>query len=435
MAAMRNSTARAITVLLVCLATYSPAADWTALHGSDPAGTGVAEGETIQLPLRQLWAFETNGRVRSSASIAADTVYFGSCDGNVYALDASSGSRKWTFKTGAEVYSSPTATGGAVFVGSRDGKVYALDAKSGARLWEHDVGRPVRASGVVVDGVLYVGSGEVPHEGGAFEQRLPNLWALDAKTGKPVWEFKCGGIWGRPAVADGILYVASMGANISAIDARTGNALWDVHTQAGPFWSSPVIYDKSLFIGSIDKNLKCLYVMNIANGHWRWQYSTGGPSEPTVCVADDAVYCWGYWTGVVAVDMAEMPVDVRDSSVPPAKDGWIKGTHPGALALSYDKAELHRVFSKRGKGDIKRVTRWQAMTGKVRAGLIMGGDYLWVASQGAESGRSQLFAIRSASGEIVWKHELGGECWSTPAISGGRAFVGCDDGRVYCFGR
>jgi endonuclease/exonuclease/phosphatase (EEP) superfamily protein YafD len=43
----------------------------------------------------------------SSAVVANGAVYFGSGDGNVYALDAANGSLKWKFHTGNVVHASP----------------------------------------------------------------------------------------------------------------------------------------------------------------------------------------------------------------------------------------------------------------------------------------------------------------------------------------
>jgi len=50
---------------------------------------------------------------------------------------AQPGEKLWEFQTGAEVYSSPAiGQDGTVYVGSGDGKVYALNGGTGARLWE-----------------------------------------------------------------------------------------------------------------------------------------------------------------------------------------------------------------------------------------------------------------------------------------------------------
>jgi glucose dehydrogenase len=42
---------------------------------------------------------------------------------------------KWSYTTGGKVYSSPAVANGVVYVGSIDGNVYALNASTGALLW------------------------------------------------------------------------------------------------------------------------------------------------------------------------------------------------------------------------------------------------------------------------------------------------------------
>lgn len=50
------------------------------------------------------------------------------------------GKLKWVFSTGAPIHSSPAVADGTVYVGSRDFKLYALDAATGAKRWEYKVG-------------------------------------------------------------------------------------------------------------------------------------------------------------------------------------------------------------------------------------------------------------------------------------------------------
>jgi len=70
--------------------------------------------------------------VTSSPTVADGTVYIGSRDNSVYALDAADGSQQWSFATGDRVRSSPTVVGGTVYVGSNDNSVYAIEASSGS---------------------------------------------------------------------------------------------------------------------------------------------------------------------------------------------------------------------------------------------------------------------------------------------------------------
>ena len=71
----------------------------------------------------------------SSPAVVNGVVYIGSDDGNVYALNASTGAMLWSFTTGGRVESSPTVVNGVVYIGSDDDNVYALNASTGNKLW------------------------------------------------------------------------------------------------------------------------------------------------------------------------------------------------------------------------------------------------------------------------------------------------------------
>ena len=76
---------------------------------------------------RQKWARDVNGIV-SSAAVAADgTVYVGSLDANLYALDGGTGEIKWKYATGDKMCTPPlVGPDGTVFIGSLDGWLYAI---------------------------------------------------------------------------------------------------------------------------------------------------------------------------------------------------------------------------------------------------------------------------------------------------------------------
>src|SRR5581483_9990784 len=173
------------------------------------------------------WKFPTGSWVVSSPAVSGGMVYFGSYDSNFYAVDAGTGQQRWKFQTGGErryagkhlhhlepaaepmpdpwdfFLSSPSIWDSAVYFGSSDGNVYALDAASGKLKWKVQTGDVVHSSPAIADGVLYVGSWDT------------YLYALDAGTGKEKWRFKTGddpefhnhiGIQSSPAVGDGVVY-------------------------------------------------------------------------------------------------------------------------------------------------------------------------------------------------------------------------------------
>ena len=79
-----------------------------------------------------LWSFETGGAVRSSPAVGSDgTVYIGSVDHKIYALNGHTGEKKWEFATGGDVLSSPAiGKDGTVYFGSEDKKLYALNGQT-----------------------------------------------------------------------------------------------------------------------------------------------------------------------------------------------------------------------------------------------------------------------------------------------------------------
>ena len=90
------------------------------------------EPTNAKKPGTVLWEFETEGFVESSPAIGSDgTVYVGSDDSKLYALNGKTGVKLWEFETGGYVQSSPAiGSDGMVYVGSRDKKLYAIKTNS-----------------------------------------------------------------------------------------------------------------------------------------------------------------------------------------------------------------------------------------------------------------------------------------------------------------
>ncbi len=78
-----------------------------------------------------LWSFKANGIIHSTPAIGDDgTIYFGSNDGCLYAVNKD-GKLAWTFQTGGPVETSPAIdTNGTIYFGSDDGYLYAINSQS-----------------------------------------------------------------------------------------------------------------------------------------------------------------------------------------------------------------------------------------------------------------------------------------------------------------
>lgn len=190
----------------------------------------------------------------SSPLVADGTVYFGSGDGHLYALDAANGELRWKFKTDDVVHASPALAGGVVYVGSWDSRFYAVDAKTGAEKWRFQAGTDdlihnqvgFQSSPAVVDGVVYTGC------------RDAQLYALDAATGKEKWKFDNAGSWviSSPAVANGKVYFAtSDSALFHVVEAATGKSLVKEKSKSYMF-SSPVVAGDVALIGVLNGSVE-----------------------------------------------------------------------------------------------------------------------------------------------------------------------------------
>lgn len=226
------------------------------LHGYPPNGQTIPDAWDLFL---------------SSPAVANGKVYFGSGDGNVYAVDAHSGVLQWKVPTGGVVHASPAVVNNVVYVGSWDSVLYAIDADSGQVRWTFEAGRDpaihnqegFQSSPAVVDGTVYVGC------------RDAHVYALDAATGKKKWDYPTSKSWviGTPTVRDGMVYVGtSDSARFMALDAKTGRLRFNFDAKAYMF-SSAALAGDLLYVG--DHNGK-LYAVDAKSGKLSWEFQTEG---------------------------------------------------------------------------------------------------------------------------------------------------------------
>jgi outer membrane protein assembly factor BamB len=154
--------------------------DKTIYFGGDDGNVYAVDAETG----RQVWKHATKGPVSSTPAVAGGIVYATSYDGKLYALNAGTGALKWKFATEGErrfeakgldgmepknqtiadpfdvFLSSPVVVQGTVYFGSGDGNLYAVDAVTGDLRWKFKTGDVVHASPAYADGVLFFGSWE-----------------------------------------------------------------------------------------------------------------------------------------------------------------------------------------------------------------------------------------------------------------------------------
>ncbi len=117
-------------------------------------------------PVQGFTVFGPVGPISASPALAGGRLYVASEDGNLYAIDVTSGAAVWSepFATGAPIFSSPAvATGGdapMIVFGADDGFVYFLrdEGSLPELVAAFEIGSPVRSSPAIgSDGTVYVG--------------------------------------------------------------------------------------------------------------------------------------------------------------------------------------------------------------------------------------------------------------------------------------
>jgi outer membrane protein assembly factor BamB len=284
---------------------------------SDPAHTGVYDSPGTAAFHKIKWQFPTRGQILSSPVIATNTVYFGSNDHHLHALDLATGTEKWKFKTGGRIPSTPAVANGVVFFLSYDSNFYAVYAATGALKWKFATGGERRfaakhlhgsepatemmpdpfdfflSSPVVSDGVVYFGSSDT------------NVYALDAATGAVKWKFKTAEVvHSSPALANGTLFVGSWDTYLYALDAASGKEKWrfktgedhETYNQVG-IQGSPAIANGMVYFGCRDSTF---YALDVNTGKQIWSFNNKGSwviNSPAV--RDGKVYFATSDTGLV----------------------------------------------------------------------------------------------------------------------------------------
>ena len=181
------------------------------------------------------WTFKTYGRPYAGAAIEAGIAYVPAGDGVLYALRVATGEKVWEYKAAEELVTTPTLAGDKVLVSSQSETVFAVEKDSGKWAWQYRRDTPsgftIRGASqpVVAEGLVFVGFAD------------GSLVALTLQDGVSRWERKLtfsGGsqfldVDTAPVVdGKGHVYAASYKDGVYALDAKTGDILWN-STRAG----------------------------------------------------------------------------------------------------------------------------------------------------------------------------------------------------------
>ena len=328
--------------------------------------TGVYQSAVVKNP-ETAWTFQTGEWVDTAPAVVKNTLYFGSYDGNVYAVDAKTGAEIWRFATNNPVLSSPAVSGEIVYVGGLDSALYALNRNSGENIWRFPTRGGVLASPAVANGLAYVGS-----DGGI-------MYAVNINNGQEAWHIEANGpVLFPAAIADGLMIFSDLSGKLTAVQAINGEQVWQMQIGEGYTTSGPAIKDGILYILFTDSNqAAALYAIDLAAQSVRWQYPLSAESYSAPTIGDELVF---------VADLSGLVTAVEQNS--------------GSLRWQFSAGDL--IFSA------------PAMTG----------DVLYFGSMD-----QNLYAVDSQTGQEIWRLPLGSGV-SSPAIYDGVLYVGTENGKM-----
>ncbi len=411
----------------------------------DESITSLTAKNFDQLELKWALAYPEALRARSQPAIAGNTLFVGSQNGTVFALDKNTGCIRWSFTTVAEVRTGIVVDPRTdlndgyplIYFGDLVGNVYAVNAGSGELVWRD---RPddhpsltLTAAPALHDGVLYVPLSSLE----VTEAADPNyacctfrggVAAYDAASGKKLWTGYTidtpPKVVGKNAVGtDRIAPSGSPVWNTPAIDTRRGV----LYVGTGENYSSPANDTSDAIIALSLKDGSIVWHQQMTPGD-AWNMGCETPERVNCPPEDGPDYDFGAATIIARTS------DGRDLIIAGQKSGDVH-------ALDPDKGGKIVWQRKLGRGGI---------LGGVHFGMAVDGDTVYVPMSDFDGGprwpgtpKPGMFALDLASGETLWYTEAKDQCdgreFCQPGISAaasslpGGVIAGAMDGmlRIY----
>ncbi|CAM5999396.1 unnamed protein product [Sphagnum balticum] len=285
------------------------------------------------------WRLAIKDGVEGGAFYNEDVLYFGASDGQLYAVQADSGSVLWTYPLKAEglakpfvksgilyvlggnnvahaidaktgkllwIYnrreasnisvrggSQPALLGDLLLIGFSDGTLVGLNKSSGAVVWEANLNhnkrfRDVDATPIIDETTAYVSS----YDGG--------LYAINGMDGKILWSIDDGG-FEEVALQGNTLFYSSTAGKTYAIDKKSGKVLW-VKENPGGIATGPVLFKGTVLVGELDGALR-FYDMRTGEALNSFEPGRGVTSQASVDAKTGQVYFVSHDANIFALEV------------------------------------------------------------------------------------------------------------------------------------
>ena len=309
----------------------------------------------------------------------------------------------WSTSTGDEVRGSAVFDGQAFAIGSYDGHLYSVGVIDGIVRWRFRTGRGVVSRPAVSGDTIVFGSEDY------------SLYAVDQRDCSLRWSHRTGmPVRSSPAIHGDAVIVGSDDAWVYSLDVETGKVNWRQRTW-GPVRSSPVVAHTRVLIGCDDTYL---YALNDRTGRVEWRVSSGSPIQTAPLVVGDRVFVTSRGGIINAYTLSGgerlWQFDARApllASVREVDGLLVVGSSDGALyGLACDDG----------------TPRWvERHANQITATALVAGPVGYVGTVDGD-----CICFNTATGDLVWRYQVGGSIVSTPAYGNGIIVVGSTDGRI-----
>ncbi len=232
--------------------------------------------------LSNLWSSGVSAKISGGLSVAYESVYFGTENGEVIALDAKTGEIKWQTTVKGEVIAAPAVDEGTLLVNTSSGTLFALDSNTGEQKWTYESDVPALS----LRGI----SAPVASNGGAIVGTAAGKLAVNILgTGQTAWEQTISAPSGateldrivdidaKPLVLGGVIFTISFDGTLAAVELRSGRVIWKREYKSYRSLSSA---GSRLFVVDSNSNI---YSLDTRNGVEQW--SQGGLKQRSVTSA------------------------------------------------------------------------------------------------------------------------------------------------------
>jgi len=247
---------------------------WPSFRGG-LAATGVSES-ALPDRLSLLWTRKIPSMIQSTAAVVDGTIFIGTDDAGLLALDLLTGEVRWTYTTNAPVVASPCVHEGRVFVGDLDGVFHAVDARTGDPLWTALTEQQILSPANVFGDTVIVGSDDYC------------LYCYRQDDGTPLWNFKITDfVRAGPTVFDGKVAFVGCDGFLRVLDPTSGTEQFSLKL-ASNVGSMAAWRNERLHVTTYDGPVMAVDV-STQQVVWKWPPPGNAHLSASPAVNDDVV--------------------------------------------------------------------------------------------------------------------------------------------------